>query len=253
MIEIKNLSKNYDDKKALVDLNLTVESGKIFGLLGHNGAGKSTTIKSLVSIHKPNSGSIKINGMELSQHRSEIKKMITYVPDTPDVFLQLTASEYWNLVAKAYDLNDEDILPLRKKLVELFHMENRQNEVMSNFSHGIRQKAVLIASLLSDPAIWVLDEPFQGLDPQAVFDLKQLMKVQENKGKTVLFSTHDLQMAQTLCDDLAILKSGELIYEGSMTNLRKQYNNESLEKIYLQLTDSDDSKLFNEIEGEVNA
>lgn len=251
MIEINDLTKSYGNKLALQHLTLKIESGKIFGFLGHNGAGKSTTIKNLVSIIQPTSGSIIVDGLNLAEHRQEIKQKIAYVPDTPDIFLQLTAMEYWDLLAAAYDLAESDVQARRHKLVELFNMSERVDETMASFSHGMRQKAVLIGALLTDPDIWILDEPMQGLDPQAAYDLKQLMKAHAEKGKTVIFSTHNLDTAQQLCDELAILKTGQLIYNGSVQDLLAQHNGESLEDIYLQMAGRQgDSHLVDDIEGD---
>ena len=253
MIDINDLSKSYGNKKALQHLTLQIKPGKIFGFLGHNGAGKSTTIKNLVSIIQPTSGSIKVDGLELSEHRQEIKQKIAYVPDTPDIFLQLTATEYWDLLAAAYDLSDDEVKSRRQKLVNLFNMGLHVDETMASFSHGMRQKTVLIGALLSDPDVWILDEPMQGLDPQAAYDLKQLMQAHAKKGKTVIFSTHNLDTAQQLCDELAILKTGELIYNGSVKDLLAQHENESLEEIYLQMAGRQgDGHLVDDIEGDTH-
>jgi len=253
MIDINDLSKSYGNKKALQHLTLQIKPGKIFGFLGHNGAGKSTTIKNLVSIIQPTSGSIKVDGLELSEHRQEIKQKIAYVPDTPDIFLQLTATEYWDLLAAAYDLSDDEVKSRRQKLVNLFNMGLHVDETMASFSHGMRQKTVLIGALLSDPDVWILDEPMQGLDPQAAYDLKQLMQAHAKKGKTVIFSTHNLDTAQQLCDELAILKTGELIYNGSVKELLAQHENESLEEIYLQMAGRQgDGHLVDDIEGDTH-
>lgn len=253
MIDITDLSKSYGNKKALQHLTLQIKPGEIFGFLGHNGAGKSTTIKNLVSIIQPTSGSIKVDGLELSEHRQEIKQKIAYVPDTPDIFLQLTATEYWDLLAAAYDLSEDEVKSRRQKLVNLFNMGLHVDETIASFSHGMRQKTVLIGALLSDPDIWILDEPMQGLDPQAAYDLKQLMQAHAKKGKTVIFSTHNLDTAQQLCDELAILKTGELIYNGSVKDLLAQHENESLEEIYLQMAGrQSDGHLVDDIEGDTH-
>lgn len=230
MIEIKNVTKKYENKTALDHLNLEIPAGKIYGFLGHNGAGKSTTIKSLVSIIEPTSGEIYFDGKLLPENRLDIKRKIAYVPDSPDLFLQLTANEYWDLIAAAYEITDTSSLT---ELMALFDMTGHQNETIESFSHGMRQKTVIIGALLADPAIWILDEPMQGLDPQAAFDLKGMIKKHAEKGNTVIFSTHNLDTAQQLCDELAILKKGELIYNGTVKNLLDQHPNESLETIYL--------------------
>lgn len=230
MIELKNVTKKYENKTALDHLNLEIPAGKIYGFLGHNGAGKSTTIKSLVSIIEPTSGEIYFDGKLLPENRLDIKRKIAYVPDSPDLFLQLTANEYWDLIAAAYEITDTSSLT---ELMALFDMTGHQNETIESFSHGMRQKTVIIGALLADPAIWILDEPMQGLDPQAAFDLKEMIKKHAEKGNTVIFSTHNLDTAQQLCDELAILKKGELIYNGTVKNLLDQHPNESLETIYL--------------------
>lgn len=235
MITFDKVCKNYGDKQALKNLTLEIKTGEIFGFLGHNGAGKSTTIKSLVSIIEPTSGTITVDGMDLAKHRMAIKKKIAYVPDTPDMFLQLTANEYWDLIAAAYEVPAAEKETRLQELIDLFTMEVHRNETIASFSHGMRQKTILIGALLPDPDIWVLDEPMQGLDPQASFDLKEMMKAHAKKGKTVIFSTHVLDTAQQLCDELAILKKGEMIYNGSVDALLAQSPNESLESIYLQM------------------
>lgn len=233
MIELIDVTKVYGKTTALKDLTLSIKNGEIFGFLGHNGAGKSTTIKSLVSIIEPSSGTIRFDGMDLKEHRLAIKRKIAYVPDTPDLFLQLTANEYWDLIRAAYELSGEEVR--LQELIGLFDMQSHVDETLESFSHGMRQKAIIIGALLPDPDIWILDEPLQGLDPQAAFDLKEMMKQHAAKGKTVIFSTHVLDTAQQLCDELAILKKGELIYNGSVDALLQDYPNESLESVYLKM------------------
>jgi len=251
MIEINDLCKNYGDKKALQHLTLKIKSGEIFGFLGHNGAGKSTTLKSLVSIIEPTQGSITVDGLDLQAQRQAVKEKIAYVPDTPDIFLQLSAMEYWDLLTAAYDLTTEEVAQRRHKLVALFNMGEHADETIASFSHGMRQKTILIGALLSDPDVWILDEPLQGLDPQAAYDLKRMMKAHAEKGKTVIFSTHNLDTAQQLCDELAILKKGKLIYNGSVNDLLAQHDNQSLEDIYLEMAGrQNDSHLIDDIEGD---
>ena len=235
MIEFQNVSKAYGATQALKDLNLSIQEGQIVGLIGHNGAGKSTTIKSLVSVINPSSGKILVDGFDLASHRLRIKQKIGYVADSPDLFLRLTAQEFWDLVAASYGLNSQDY---EKRLVDLLHLfdfADHRYEVIETFSHGMRQKVFVIGALLSDPDIWVLDEPMTGLDPQAAFDLKQLMRAHADKGKTVLFSTHVLEVAEQICDRLAILKKGELIFYGTVAELKAEHPDQSLEAIYLNL------------------
>ena len=235
MIEFRDVTKDYDGKLALNHLNLTLESGEIVGLIGHNGAGKSTTIKSLVSVINPTQGQIFVDGKELSSNRLEIKKKIGYVADSPDLFLRLTANEFWELVATSYDMTTAEVEARLGELLAIFDFASHRYEVIESFSHGMRQKVFVIGALLSDPDIWVLDEPLTGLDPQAAFDLKQMMREHANKGNTVLFSAHVLEVAEQLCDKIAILKKGELIFYGTVEDLKAQHPDQSLETIYLGL------------------
>ncbi|MFD2729577.1 ABC transporter ATP-binding protein [Enterococcus camelliae] len=242
MIEIQQLNKQYGTKMALKNLNLTIPEGKIFGFLGHNGAGKSTTIKSMVSIIEPTSGNIFFDGQSLTENREAIKKRIGYVADSPDLFLQLTAGEYWNLLAEAYEIDKNQRSIRLNELMDVFEMASHQEETIASFSHGMRQKTMIIGALYSDPDIWILDEPLQGLDPQAAFNLKEMMKKHTEKGKTVVFSTHVLDSAQQLCDELAILKQGELLYNGTVADLLLTAPNQSLEAIYLNMTGKKESE-----------
>ena len=235
MIEFHRVTKRYGDKTALDSLDLMVESGEIVGLIGHNGAGKSTTIKSLVSIIQPTEGTIVVDGLDLAENRLAIKKKIGYVADSPDLFLRLTANEYWELLATSYDMEATACEERLTDLLELFDFSDHRYEVIESFSHGMRQKVFVIGALLSDPDIWVLDEPLTGLDPQAAYDLKKLMRLHADKGNTVLFSTHVLEVAEQICDRIAILKKGQLLYFGTIEQLKDLHPEQSLESIYLGL------------------
>lgn len=235
MIEFQDVSKTYGATQALKNLKLSIPEGQIVGLIGHNGAGKSTTIKSLVSVINPTAGKILVDGLDLASNRLRIKQKIGYVADSSDLFLRLTAQEFWDLVAASYGLNKQDYENRLVDLLGLFDFADHRYEVIETFSHGMRQKVFVIGALLSDPDIWVLDEPMTGLDPQAAFDLKQLMRAHADKGKTVLFSTHVLEVAEQLCDRLAILKKGELIFYGTVAELKAEHPDQSLEAIYLNL------------------
>ena len=236
MIEVIHADKFYDQKQALKDVNLTIKNGMVFGLLGHNGAGKSTLIKSLVSAHDLTNGKIKVDGQELTTHRQEIKQKIGYVPDSPDLFLQLTAMEYWRLMIDIYRINYQDVAAKMQEYIQLFSMEADQNTLISSMSHGMRQKVILIGALTLDPDIWILDEPLTGLDPQSAFELKELIKKHVANGNTVIFSTHILAIAQEVCDELAILKKGEVIYSGTVEDLLASQPGKTLEEIYLSMT-----------------
>lgn len=233
MIEFKNVSKFYGNIKALKNFNLTVNNGEILGLIGHNGAGKSTVIKSLVSVINPTEGEIVVDGMSLKENRVAIKEKIGYVSDSPNLFLKLSAMDYWDFIGGAYGLSDKDKDNRIKELLKIFDLGDAIFQSIESFSHGMRQKVFLIGALLANPSIWVLDEPMTGLDPQASFDLKELMRTHADKGNTVIFSTHVLQVAEQICDRIAILKKGELIYIGTIEDLKEVHPEQSLERIYL--------------------
>ncbi|HEP1266354.1 TPA: ABC transporter ATP-binding protein, partial [Streptococcus pyogenes] len=185
MIEFKHVSKVYGDKEALSDLNVTVNDGEIFGLIGHNGAGKTTTISILTSIIEASYGEVFVDGQLLTENREAIKKQIAYVPDSPDIFLNLTPNEYWQFLAKIYGVSDEDREERLAQLTTLFELKEEVNQTIDSFSHGMRQKVIVIGALVSNPNIWILDEPLTGLDPQASFDLKEMMKAHAASGHTV--------------------------------------------------------------------
>lgn len=235
MIEFKNVSKFYGNIKALKNFNLTVNNGEILGLIGHNGAGKSTVIKSLVSVINPTEGEIVVDGMSLKENRVAIKEKIGYVSDSPNLFLKLSAMDYWDFIGGAYGLSDKDKDNRIKELLKIFDLGDAIFQSIESFSHGMRQKVFLIGALLANPSIWVLDEPMTGLNPQASFDLKELMRTHADKGNTVIFSTHVLQVAEQICDRIAILKKGELIYIGTIEDLKEVHPEQSLERIYLDV------------------
>ena len=223
MIRFEHVTKRYEDKDALSDLNLEIRDGEIFGLIGHNGAGKTTTISILTSIIEASYGEVYVDDMALSQHRDAIKKKIAYVPDSPDLFLNLTANDYWYFLTRMTNL------------MATFDLTESRYNLISSFSHGMRQKVVVIGALLVNPQIWVLDEPLTGLDPQASYDLKEAMRNHAKEGNSVLFSTHVLSVAEQLCDRIAILKKGKLIFQGSLAELKSQYPDKDLETIYLEM------------------
>lgn len=235
MIEFKNITKEFGKNKALNDVSFQIDDGHIFGLIGHNGAGKTTAINILVSILNETSGDVSIDGELLKNQRDEIKKEIGYVADSPNLFLRLQAKEYWELMGQAYEIPQEQFSKRLKYYTELFDISESADDMIESFSHGMRQKTFLIGALLSNPRIWVLDEPMTGLDPQAIYDLKQLMLNHAEKGNIVLFSTHNLEHAQELCDHIVILRKGNVLYDGTIQDLQAQNEQESLETIYLKL------------------
>lgn len=234
MIEFQNVSKHYDDLKALDQFSLTINDGEIFGLIGHNGAGKSTAIKSLLTIVTPEEGSIFVDNLNLANHSTEVKKKIGYVSDTPDRFLSMTPMELWSFLGKVYEVEDPVIQQRISVLSNLLQLETIHSP-MEELSHGMRQKAFIIGALLPLPLIWILDEPLTGLDPQSSFQLKEMMKEHARKGNIVLFSTHVLEVAEKLCDRIGILQKGKLVFVGTMEELKAAHDNKPLETIYLEI------------------
>jgi ABC-2 type transport system ATP-binding protein len=241
MIEIKDVTKSYTPgKKAVDSLNLKIEDGEIFGFLGPNGAGKTTTIKMMTGISRPDEGDILIDGKSILKEPLEAKKAFGYVPDNPDMFLKLTGIEYLNFMADIYetpkDLRDERI----KYLVDKFEMAESIGDKIQSYSHGMRQKIVLIGVLIHEPKNWILDEPMTGLDPKSSFILKQMMREHAKKGNSIFFSTHVLEVAEKLCDRVGIINKGKLIVHGTYEEIKNKFNEEkSLENIFLEITDNE--------------
>lgn len=238
MIEIKNVSKSYTKGIKSVDsLNLTINNGEIFGFLGPNGAGKTTTIKMITGILDADEGEILIDGYNIETQPMEAKRQFGFVPDSPDIFLSLKAIEYLNFIADIY--NVEERQNKITELAEKFGILDVLNNKLESFSHGMRQKVVLIGALLHNPNNWILDEPMTGLDPKSSFDLKEMMKEHASEGKTVFFSTHVLEVAEKLCDRIGIISKGKLLFVGTVEEAREQFAKEgSLEKVFLEITEN---------------
>ena len=232
MIEIKNVSKKYGNKVALNNVNFKVEDGEIFAFIGHNGAGKTTLIKAITGIHEFDEGEILINGKSIVDNPIECKKEMAYMPDNPELYENMKAIDFINFICDMYEIDQETREKNIKKYAELFEIDNNLNDLISSFSHGMKQKVVLIASLAHNPKILIMDEPFVGLDPKAVFDVKKVMNEMVKEGKTVFFSTHILDVAEKLCSKVAIIKNGEIIKTGSMKEIK---GDKSLEKVFLEL------------------
>ena len=232
MIEIKKVSKKYGNKVALNNVNFKVEDGEIFAFIGHNGAGKTTLIKAITGIHEFDEGEILINGKSIVDSPIECKKEIAYMPDNPELYENMKAVDFINFICDMYEIDQETREKNIKKYAELFEIDNNLNDLISSFSHGMKQKVVLIASLAHNPKILIMDEPFVGLDPKAVFDVKKVMNEMVKEGKTVFFSTHILDVAEKLCSKVAIIKNGEIIKTGSMKEIK---GDKSLEKVFLEL------------------
>lgn len=237
MLVIKDYSKTYGNNKKAVDkLSLNVEAGDLFAFIGHNGAGKTTTIKSIVGILPFEEGDIFIDGISIKKDPIACKKMIAYLPDNPDLYLSLTGIQYLNLIADIYGVSKEKRKSLITKYANDLQIYNVLNHFISSYSHGMKQKLALIASMVHEPKLMVLDEPFVGLDPKASFIVKQMMKEFCEKGGAIFFSTHILEVAQKLCNKIAIIKNGQLITTGLMDEITKDAN---LEDVFLELTDHD--------------
>ena len=237
MIKISNLTHMYGTNKALNNVDLEINRGEIFGLIGHNGGGKSSAIKALVSILETTSGDIFIDGKDLKTHRLEIKRQIGYVADSPDMFLEMQAIEYWRFIGDIFGMDPAIREQRIDELCKIFDMAENKWKLIKSFSHGMRQKTFVIGALLSKPDVWILDEPMTGLDPQSSFNLKELMRDHAKSDKTVLFSTHVLEVAEKLCDRIGILKKGELIFVGTVEELKASNSEKSLEEIYLEMAD----------------
>ncbi|MGM0653179.1 MAG: ABC transporter ATP-binding protein [Bacillota bacterium] len=240
MIKIANLSKSYNKGavKAVDNLNLTVNNGEIFGFLGPNGAGKTTTIKMMVGLLKPDSGSVLINGHSITEDPLAVKRSISFVPDSPEVYEKLTGIEYLNFMGDVYSVPAEVRHERLTYLLDLFALSDAVGDLIQSFSHGMRQKIVLVGAMLHKPELFILDEPMVGLDPRSSNNLKSYMREHCKEGKTVFFSTHVLEVAEKLCDRIGIIHQGRLIACGTMEELKSlAANRESLENIFLELTE----------------
>lgn len=235
MLEIKNLTKIYPGNiKAVDNLSLTVENGDLYGFIGHNGAGKTTTIKAVVGIHSFEEGEILINGMSIKSNPIECKKSMAYIPDSPDLYEFMSGNRYLNFVANMYDLPLEQRKERIEKYSKAFEIEQDLSSSISSYSHGMKQKVALIAALIHEPKLLVLDEPFVGLDPKAAYTLKEYFHKMTAEGCSIFFSTHGLEVAQKLCNKLAIIKNGKLIESGKTEDV---VGNKSLEDVFLELTE----------------
>ena len=232
MIQIKGVSKLYGNKKALDNVSFEVKKGEIFAFIGHNGAGKTTLIKSICGILDFDKGEILINGKSIKNDPIACKKEMAYIPDDPGLYEDMKAISFINFVCDMYDVPTE----IREKNImrysEMFEMEHELGNTIKSFSHGMKQKIALIAALAHEPKILIMDEPFVGLDPKAIFDMKEIMRELVKNGGTIFFSTHILDMAEKLCDRVAIVKKGQIVKVGDMKKIR---GDKSLEKVFLEL------------------
>ena len=232
MLKIEHLTKSYGEKKAVDDLSLHIEKGRIYGFIGHNGAGKTTTLKSIVGILKLEEGEIYVDGKSIKQEPMACKSMIAYIPDNPDLYEYLTGIKYLNFIADVYQVSQEDRKERIKKYGDLFELTESLGQPISSYSHGMKQKLAIIAAFIHKPKLMIMDEPFVGLDPKATHLLKGLMRELCDEGGAIFFSTHVLEVAEKLCDDVAIIKAGKLVTAGKTEDV---VGNESLEDVFLEL------------------
>lgn len=237
MIEIKNVSTSYTKGKKIIDnMNLKIEDGTIFGFIGPNGAGKTTTLEMITGVLQIDEGDILIDGKSIITNPLEAKRKFGFVPDSPEVFERLTGLEYLNFVGDVYDVPPQKRFEIVEKLAKEFKIYDHLKDRIQSYSHGMKQKLLIISVLLYNPKNWILDEPMTGLDPQASYTLKQLMKEHSQKGNTVFFSTHVLEVAEKICDKIAIINKGKIIFVGTVKELKEKMKGDvSLEESFLEI------------------
>ncbi|MCI6602884.1 MAG: ABC transporter ATP-binding protein [Clostridiales bacterium] len=249
MLDIKAISKSYEKNgvKAVDKLSLRAENGEILGLLGPNGAGKTTTLKMITGILRPDEGDVEINGHSITTDALAAKREFAFVPDEQDAFLRLKGVEYLKFIADVYEVPQEGREEKVSHLARTFEMEAALGDRLSSYSHGMRQKIVLIGALLHNPPLWILDEPMVGLDPKASFELKNRMREHADSGHMVLFSTHVLDVAEKICDRIAIIDGGKLLFVGTLAEMREHFAaNSSLESMFLEMTERSDTAAADE-------
>lgn len=232
MLKIEHLTKIYGDKKAVDDLNIHINPGEIYGFIGHNGAGKTTTLKSVVGILKFDEGEIYVDGISIKNDPVAVKKKIAYIPDNPDLYDFMTGIKYLNFVADIYGVSAEDRTNLIEKYADIFGLTADLGASISSYSHGMKQKLAIISAFIHSPKLIIMDEPFVGLDPKAAHSLKEMMRQVCAGGGAIFFSTHVLEVAEKLCDKVAIIKQGKLIKSGTMEEVK---GDESLEAVFLEM------------------
>lgn len=233
MIEIKNVSKTYNSKKkVLKNISFKIEGGEIFAFIGHNGAGKTTMIKCIMGILDFEEGDILVDNKSIKEEPLECKRIMAYVADNPDLYENMKAIDFINFICDMYEVSEDIRRENTLKYAKMFEIEDKLNDDISSFSHGMKQKIALIAALAHNPKVLIMDEPFVGLDPKAVYDMKEIMRDMAKEGKTIFFSTHILDVAEKLCDRVAIIKDGTIVKVGKMKDIK---GDESLEQVFLEL------------------
>ena len=243
MIRLYNVCKSYakSQNMAVDSLSLEIKEGEIFGFLGPNGAGKSTTIKMITGILTPTSGTIEVDGINIAENPITAKSRIGFVPDNHEIYETLKGTEYLNFIGTMYGVNGNTLKSRVEEYAHLFSMTDALPKTISSYSHGMKQKLLIIAALIHEPKVWVLDEPMTGLDPQSAFQLKQLMRKYADNGNTVFFSSHVIDVVEKVCDRIAIINHGKLVAVDTLENIRAN-NKESLESMFLTITSDGDAK-----------
>ena len=238
MIKFENVTKVYNKTvRAVDDISFNVKGGEIVGFIGPNGSGKTTTMKMLTGIIKADVGKITVNGFNVRKDPIKAKESIGYIADSPDMFLRLKGTEFLDLIGDIYRVPTEKRQERIQEFAKRFELTEALSSPIMSYSHGMRQKIMVIAALMHDPPVWILDEPMVGLDPKSAFELKEMMREHAKNGNAVFFSTHALEVAEKLCDRVIIIKKGHILYDGTLEKLESTNKNESLEKIFLELTD----------------
>ena len=233
MLEIKNVTKKYKNKVANDNINLVIEDGEIFGFIGPNGAGKSTLIKSIVGLNNFDSGEIIFNNMTMKNNEMEFKKTLAYIPDNPDLYEHLSGIKYLNFICDVFGVDKNKRVEEIESYATRFGIKDNLNDLISSYSHGMKQKLAVIASLIHHPHLLVMDEPFVGLDPIASHTLKTIMQEFVSEGNIIFFSSHVLEVVEKLCEHVAIINNGKIVYDGNLESMNKD---ESLEQLFLELT-----------------
>lgn len=234
MLRIENLTKRYGEKTAVNNLSLHIAPGEIYGFIGHNGAGKTSTLKCIVGIQDFDEGEIYINSKSIKNQPIECKKLFAYIPDNPDIYDFMTGIQYLNFVADIFEVSQQERSELIKKYADMFEISGSLNDAINSYSHGMKQKLVIISALIHSPKLIIMDEPFVGLDPKASHILKGIMRQICDDGGAIFFSTHVLEVAEKLCDRVAIIKNGNLVVSGTIDEVK---GDSSLEEVFLELED----------------
>lgn len=238
MLKIEHLTKKYGDKTAVKDITIHIDAGEIYGFIGHNGAGKTTTLKSVVGILDFEEGDILIDGESIKEKPLECKRKMAYIPDNPDLYEFMTGIKYLNFIADVFGVSESDRQERIRKYADAFELTSDLAQPIASYSHGMKQKLAIISAWIHEPKLIIMDEPFVGLDPKATHILKNMMRELCDKGGAIFFSTHVLEVAEKLCDKVAIIKKGELIRQGTMEEVK---GDDSLEEVFLELEEESDN------------